>query len=381
MTTAAHHAIRDHIHDDSAEHDRKEDDGRKLRILVVDDEPDVCSLLATALQAANTCKVSAAHNAMEALTALGEEDQPFDGIFLDIQMPRTTGIELCAIIRSTPGYGDVPIIMLTAMTERHFLHRAYANGADDYITKPFEIEELRSKLLKEGWLRKRRNHLKAGRASLGSSTANAGREVINALEDAVLLPAINRSIRRDAFQNYLLQAKARQGPALSIRAIKVAAIHDIFSRLSTAEYQQLMDKIASCVSVLTEPSDDVITHLGNGILLTACEGRSALTRDELQSSLRAAGVPDRLAAHDLTLRVILGEEFTVDKGSDADILFMVSRAIEGAEHEEEKLSGWATFREWLSFRRSTGRERARIDQSAYEQILNEFIAEGELDWK
>jgi CheY-like chemotaxis protein len=43
-------------------------------------------------------------------------------------MPGTTGIELCAIIRRTPGYLDVPIIMLTAMTERRFLHGAYARG-------------------------------------------------------------------------------------------------------------------------------------------------------------------------------------------------------------------------------------------------------------
>jgi hypothetical protein len=60
---------------------------------------------------------------------------------------------------------------------------------------------------------------------------------------------------------------------------------------------------------------------------------------------------------------------------------MVSRAIEGTEKQEEKLSGWANFREWLSFSKSTGRERARIDQSAYEQILNDFISEGELGWK
>jgi hypothetical protein len=79
--------------------------------------------------------------------------------------------------------------------------------------------------------------------------------------------------------------------------------------------------------------------------------------------------------------VIVGEEFTVETARDADVLFLVSRAIEGAETQEESLSGWASFREWLSFSKSTGRERARIDQSAYEQILNEFIAEGELDWK
>jgi hypothetical protein len=55
----------------------------------------------------------------------------------------------------------------------------------------------------------------------------------------------------------------------------VAAIHDLFTRLSTSEYQSLMDAVAGCVSELTEASDDVITHLGNGILLTACAGNGA----------------------------------------------------------------------------------------------------------
>jgi DNA-binding response OmpR family regulator len=353
----------------------------RLRLLVVDDEPDVCELLAAALQATNTATVQTAGNAMDALIALGNEEEPFDGIFLDIQMPQTTGIELCAIIRSTPGYEDVPIIMLTAMTERRFLHGAYANGADDYITKPFDFDEIRAKMGKERWQRQRRSHLKAKYASYGSSAAEKGREVINALEDAVLLPSIDRCIRRDAFQNYLLQTQKRPGTTLTIRAIKVAAIHDVFTRLSTSEYQTLMDAVAGCVSELTRASNDVITHLGNGSLLTACEGRSALNKDALHTRLEETAVHDTLRAHDLTLRVILGEENTVAQGSASDILFMVSRAIEGTERHEEELSGWVNFREWLSFSKSTGRERARIDQSAYEQILDDFISEGELGWK
>jgi CheY-like chemotaxis protein len=358
------------------------DEGAKprLRLLVVDDEPDVCDLLSAALQATSSCSVKLAHDAKAALRALSDEAEPFDGIFLDIQMPGTTGIELCAIIRSTPGYEDVPIIMLTAMTERRFLHGAYARGADDYITKPFELDDIRAKLAKERWQRQRRNHLKAGRASYGAGGSQGGREVINALEDAVLLSSIDRCIRRDAFQNYLLQTKNRPGTALSIRAIKVAAIHDIFTRLSTCG----IPVAHGChremrVELTGQSSEDVITHLGNGILLTACEGHSSLTKDGLHDGLEAAGVRQRLRAHDLSLRVILGEEFTSKARSDADILFMVSRAIEGAEKQEEKLSGWANFREWLSFRKSTGRERARIDQSAYEQILNEFIAEVRLE--
>lgn len=353
----------------------------KLRLLVVDDEPDLCDLMAASLQAVSDCEVVTALDATSALEAISNQDIPFDGIFLDIQMPCTTGIDLCAIVRRTPGYDDVPIIMLTAMAERRFLHAAYVNGADDYITKPFELNEVRKTLSKERWQRQRRGHLKAGRASYGSDATTRSREVINALEDAVLLPDIPRCIRRDAFQNYLLQAKARPGVALTLRAIKVTAIHDIFSRLSSSEYQALMDDFARAISQLTETSDDVITHLGNGIFLTACEGRSALTKDALQDAMQAAGLPERLEEFELKLHAILGEDIAVTDGPNSDVLFLISRAIDTAEAVEENLSGWATFREWLSFRKSTGRERARVEQSAYEQILNDFIAEGELDWK
>jgi hypothetical protein len=198
----------------------------------------------------------------------------------------------------------------------------------------------------------------------------------------VLLPSVDRCIRRDAFQNYLLQTKNRPGAALSIRAIKVAAIHDIFTRLSSAEYQSLMDDIALCVSTLTQSSDDVITHLGNGILLSACEGHSSLTKEALaRRDCRPRVCRSGLRAHDLSLRVIVGEEFTVEGRATPMSCSWSRRPSKGRRNRKRSMSGWANFREWLSFRKSTGRERARIDQSAYEQILNEFIAEGELDWK
>jgi CheY-like chemotaxis protein len=56
----------------------------RLKLLVVDDEPDVCVLLQTALQATNTAVVHMAGDAMDALSTICDEDQPFDGIFLDI---------------------------------------------------------------------------------------------------------------------------------------------------------------------------------------------------------------------------------------------------------------------------------------------------------
>lgn len=358
-----------------------EDTDSCLRLLVVDDEPDVCEILSTALQASRTCKVHVAYDAMSALRLLSNEDEPFDGIFLDIQMPGTTGIELCSIIRSTPGYNDVPILMLTAMTERRFLHGAYSRGADDYITKPFEFDEIRARLMKEQWLRKRRTHMSASRATLGYSGSNGPVEVINALEDAVHLSAVPRCVRRYAFQNYVLQTRAKPGNAIAVRAIKLAATHDIFTKLSTVEYQNVMHAIAHAVSDLTMQTEDVITHLGNGILLTACDGQSALNSDALKAQLKASGLEATLKSYDLPLRVIVGDEQKITDGSNADVVFLFSAAIDSVEAREEDLCRWANFREWLSFRKSTGRERARMDQSAYEQILNDFLSDGGMAWK
>jgi hypothetical protein len=79
--------------------------------------------------------------------------------------------------------------------------------------------------------------------------------------------------------------------------------------------------------------------------------------------------------------VILGEENTVAQGSASDILFMVSRAIEGTERQEESFRAGRISGNGCRSANPPGRERARIDQSAYEQILNDFISEGELGWK
>jgi CheY-like chemotaxis protein len=68
-----------------------EDPHPRLRLLVVDDEPDVCDLLSAALQATSSCVVQVAHDAAGALRILSEETEPFDGIFLDIQMPGPRG--------------------------------------------------------------------------------------------------------------------------------------------------------------------------------------------------------------------------------------------------------------------------------------------------
>ncbi|WP_157706110.1 response regulator [Roseovarius faecimaris] len=74
------------------------------------------------------------------------EGKKFDCFLMDIQMPGTDGIEFCKYLRNRSDYKRSLILMLTAMSEKSYLDRAFAAGADDYITKPFEIGDLRERL-------------------------------------------------------------------------------------------------------------------------------------------------------------------------------------------------------------------------------------------
>ena len=109
----------------------------KAQILVVDDEEGVRELLGDALRVAGY-SVRGASDGMSALTAL--RNAPADLLIIDINMPVLDGFELLEQLRSK---GDqTPALMLSARGDRDDKTRGLRLGADDYVTKPFGLEEL-----------------------------------------------------------------------------------------------------------------------------------------------------------------------------------------------------------------------------------------------
>ncbi len=106
-------------------------------ILVVDDEPSVRDLISDALNLAGYSSISAAHG-LEALTKLRENQ--IDLMILDINMPNMDGYEVLQRMREQGS--RKPVIVLTARLDREDTKRAFELGADDFVRKPFGIEEL-----------------------------------------------------------------------------------------------------------------------------------------------------------------------------------------------------------------------------------------------
>jgi two-component system, OmpR family, KDP operon response regulator KdpE len=110
------------------------------RVLVVDDEPQILRALRTSLRGAGY-DVETAETAEAALTSLALN--PPDAVILDLVLPDGSGTDVCRELRTWSG---VPVIVLSVVGEEEQKVAALDAGADDYVTKPFGIDELLARL-------------------------------------------------------------------------------------------------------------------------------------------------------------------------------------------------------------------------------------------
>ncbi|MET6989218.1 response regulator transcription factor [Sediminicola arcticus] len=114
-----------------------------IRILLVDDEPDILEIVSYNLSAEGY-EVYTAKNGIEAISKAKKKNPHL--IIMDVMMPEMDGIEACGIIRETPGLENVIITFLTARGEDYSQVAGFEAGADDYITKPIKPKVLVSKI-------------------------------------------------------------------------------------------------------------------------------------------------------------------------------------------------------------------------------------------
>ena len=115
----------------------------KPYVLVVEDEAALATMLRYNLEKQGF-RVEEAVDGQEALTRIAEAAP--DIVLLDWMLPVMSGIEVCRQIRRRPATRDLPVIMVTARTEDQDAVRGLNTGADDYITKPFNMEALLARM-------------------------------------------------------------------------------------------------------------------------------------------------------------------------------------------------------------------------------------------
>lgn len=111
------------------------------RVLIVDDEASNIAILDRLFR--NEYKTTTAMNGQAAIDLLQKE--PFDLVLLDIMMPLISGLEVLKFIRQNPGTADIPVILISARMDENDIVEGFTIGANDYVTKPFRLAELRAR--------------------------------------------------------------------------------------------------------------------------------------------------------------------------------------------------------------------------------------------
>jgi DNA-binding response OmpR family regulator len=118
------------------------DDLSDRRILIVDDVKTNIDVLLQALR--DSYKLSVATDGASALRSA--EKNPPDLVLLDIMMPGMDGYEVCRRLRESPAMREVPVMFLSALDEVTNKARGFEVGGNDYLTKPFEMLEVKARV-------------------------------------------------------------------------------------------------------------------------------------------------------------------------------------------------------------------------------------------
>lgn len=111
------------------------------KVLIIDDDKDLCILLKKSISI-EQLEADYCHSGKDGLTALSKQD--YQLVVLDVMMPGIDGFETMEQIRK---YSSIPILMLTSKSDNYSKVYGLRSGADDYLTKPFEIAEFTARVL------------------------------------------------------------------------------------------------------------------------------------------------------------------------------------------------------------------------------------------
>lgn len=264
-----------------------------MKILAVDDDSLLLELLVLTLSSFGYTEVLTAESGPQALQLIDSLDdsdaQEGEGMFgcilLDIQMPHMDGIELCRQIRSKPAYSRIPIIMITAMSDRSFVDRAFRAGATDYVTKPFETLELESRIRLANILVGEQKKSRETFFSQAVPERKGAARYQMGFDQAITIEGVPNVVDGMIMENYLIQS-SKQRPIKCLAAgFKFVQAERAFDLLGANKFYQLLAEIAGGIAYSLRDSECMLSYFGSGIFVCVMNKADAEVLGRAERSL------------------------------------------------------------------------------------------------
>lgn len=247
-----------------------------MKTLVVDDDDLIRELLCEILGAFGYTDITQAESGDDALAKIAAAPTPFDCFMLDIQMPDMDGIELCSRVRAIPQYRESPIVMITAMSQKSYIDRAFQAGATDYVTKPFDTTELMARVKLADRLQTESRRVRDLMAK--SATHQPAAAAKPAFSQPVAVSEVRGFVNEAILKNYVQITMAQKAFPLAAIAVKVPELEFVHSGASSEEFAYVLMDMADVLCDLFVGSNAFMSYVGSGTFL--CVGNKKCLPDE-----------------------------------------------------------------------------------------------------
>jgi CheY-like chemotaxis protein len=310
-----------------------------MKILAVDDDELSLELFTLFAGQAGFRDLVTVSSAEDAVHLLKTADADFDCLMLDINMPDINGIELCAIVRAMPHYEKTPIIMLTGVSEKNAVDRAFRAGATDYVTKPFDIVELHARL------RMAEELLAAPKiadldASMTDDVQGKSRRAIHFdLAEELHVRGVEHLISYTALSNYLTQLSRAGIASTQVVAVKIDRIEAIHSRASTEEFLYALAEVADMIGEVFGIYGCMMAYAGNGAFVVVSGKATMESSIGLEGEIQVL-LDEKESEYDngdpLDLDISMGNPIRPSPGMTQRIRKTFDRAVARAESRVQK---------------------------------------------
>ncbi|HBG88045.1 MAG TPA: hypothetical protein DDW62_10905 [Marinilabiliaceae bacterium] len=245
----------------------------KGQILIIDDNPKNIQVAASILKQAGY-DVEFALDGLSGMAWL--ESSPFDVILLDVMMPGEDGFEICRKIKANPRFELIPVIFVTAKTDRASVVQGFESGGEDYITKPYDSKELIVRVHNQIELKASRELLEKLNKNLEALVLEKTLKLSKAYEE---LEATNTQLNKT--NEELKQLEKSKQHFLDILGSEVSgSLNEVTGMLQVIKYKVDSKKVAQLIDRIDHSMSQIEIFVNAALRITKLQSSGSILKPE-----------------------------------------------------------------------------------------------------
>ncbi len=260
---------------------------KNTRILAVDDDPLQLRVLSSYLESSGFPDITTAESAESALNVIFESLEPFDVFLLDIRMPGMDGISLCRKICSLPSYPNATVIMISSLKDKSQIQEAFDAGAVDYVIKPFDVLELKTRIRVSTTVSRYRDEVAKTQERFNTFYSEVIAPERQAAPGSVPIVGIASVVDYVVLCNLMLQTPLTRTFSVNAFAVRINAFDNLIESWNFADQYQFLHEVAKVLSDSLAAQSYFISYIGNGIFVCASHKYDQLEMIDFTDALRS----------------------------------------------------------------------------------------------